>query len=609
MTATKITVLSSSVLLLAFAINVSILVWRSLEAPLSTDEGYNLEVVDNLAQGRGYASFGSHRFDAWWSAKSLLTGKRPQIIESADWPFDPRVTTGPAVFFPIAGFWYITKGSVAALRIGCWLFVVLYLGALWFLCPPGPQRLLAFPAAAAVVGSLWFGFMPGALLGELPGAAYFLVALCFFAKEKWLLSGVFFGLAFLSKHLFYLPIALASVLLLAGAGRKLFSRAALLALGFFSPVGAFELFRLLSLGSGQAWVASWQEFLNFLREQASPQPLLLLIPKKLASLKIVGPGWPLLLAVFLAMGMSLWKSRHRGRLALKATQGSPAGLLALSGLATFGFWFFFTQQTSYRQALPAMLLGLPGFFLLSQWWEGFPRPSFGRKGYRILAGLCSWAITGLILLSFGGWTWRAWKFAAWQEAGIRAQLQAAEILKNANVKAISPIVRWVEPFPVLTKLRVSPCPGPEQALVVTAWGRAVTGVGWDYYKNLCATVLSASREFLVCLPLSVNADLTIVNWGPKTTTVGKLPNPQPTGSGAFWFRLAQPQPYKPKTILLINDEPVGLSTWSASGDLLTGPLPAGYVKRPATHTVTLWELCTGKRHLVGTFTVLNQKDK
>ncbi|MGQ9496415.1 MAG: hypothetical protein ACUVRY_09235 [Thermoanaerobaculaceae bacterium] len=608
MTATKMSVLSSSVLLFAFAINLSMLLWRSLEAPLSTDEGYNLEVVDNLAQGRGYASFGNHRFDAWWSAKSLFFGRHPQIFESRDWPFDPRVTTGPAVFFPIAGVWHVTKGSVAALRVSCWFFAVLYLAALWFLCPPGPQRLLAFTAAAAVVGSLWFNFVPGTLLGELPGAAYFLVALGFFTKEKWLLGGVFFGLAFLSKHLFYLPIALTTILLLAGAGKKLFSRAALLSLGFFVPVGAFELFRLLSLGSGQAWVASWQEFLSFVREQARPQPLFLRIPEKLYSLSIVGPGWPFLIAVFVAIGMTLLKTRHRGRITLRATQGSPAGFLALSGLATFGFWFFFSEQTGYRQALPATLLGLPGFFLLSRWWEGFPQPSYGRQGYRILAGLCSWIIVGLILLSFGGWSWRAWKFTAWREAGIRAQLKAAEILKNASVKAISPIVPWVEPFPVLTKLRVSPCPGPQQALVVTAWARAATRLSWDSYKDLCATVLSESREFLVCLPrnMPVNGDLTIVNWGAKTTTVGKLPNPQPSGSGAFWFQLAQPQPHKPKTILLINDEPVGFTTWSATGDVLTGPLPAGYVERPATHTVALGELCTGKRHPVGTFIVLDQ---
>ncbi len=60
------------VFFLIWSLAVTTLVLRSLQAPLGVDPGYNLEVVDNLARGNGYASYGAQRLDAWWSAKRLI---------------------------------------------------------------------------------------------------------------------------------------------------------------------------------------------------------------------------------------------------------------------------------------------------------------------------------------------------------------------------------------------------------------------------------------------------------------------------------------------------------------------------------------------------------
>ena len=57
--------------------------YKSVSVPIDYDEAYNLQVVDLLAKGQGYASYGA------------LKGSGP-------WLFDPHITTGPVILGPLA---------------------------------------------------------------------------------------------------------------------------------------------------------------------------------------------------------------------------------------------------------------------------------------------------------------------------------------------------------------------------------------------------------------------------------------------------------------------------------------------------------------------------
>lgn len=151
----------------AFCATCVALVGQSFRAVLSVDEGYNLEVVDTLARTGVYASYGSHRFDAAWSTPRSW-GQLAQYLQQVppEWPFDPRVTTGPAVLVPLAAAYALTDRNIQVLRgVVIWGFWLLALAALWRLTPRGEHRLLGFFSAAAIFCTLWFGFHPSAVLG------------------------------------------------------------------------------------------------------------------------------------------------------------------------------------------------------------------------------------------------------------------------------------------------------------------------------------------------------------------------------------------------------------------------------------------------------------
>ncbi len=591
-------------LAVALLLNLGTLFWRSLQAPLSIDEGYNLEVVDNLAKGGGFASYGSRRLDSFWSARNLFQAETFSFAPYENWPFDPRVTTGPAVLVPLAAFWALTPGQIAPLRLVLWVLALLLLWSLWCLSPAG--EALAFLSAAAVLGSLWFGFHPGAVLGEVPGATYFLLGLWAHSRGLWLVSGLLFGLAIQSKLLYALPVlaALAFVVITEKTNLKAkVGRLLLWGLGLLLPTLAFELFRAASLGF-HGWLASWREFSAFSREQTAAGVARRAISTKLTSIGEIGPGWFLVLAALFA---SLTSALLGRTLRDSDENSSRKGALALgsAGLVTFLFWFFFSVQTSYRQAVPGILLGFPGLFLASRWWQGLqaaasPKP----KGRAIAAWVSAWATALCLLAALASWTVRAVRFRGWEEGGFRAQLQVAEALRHAGVSAISPVVAWVEPFPLLTGLRVAPCPGPGQVLVVTSWARAVVGQRAAELRSLCATMLADTREALACLPVpslqnSGTGMLPISRWGPRDTPVGQLPNPQRNGMGALWFQLAEPVPSRPRVLLVLEGQPVGMASWSADARWFSAPVPPAFVSRPGELLVDLYQPCLSRRQSVG----------
>jgi hypothetical protein len=227
-----------SVAVAAVAASHLLVVWHSLTvARLWEDEAFNLTVPLNLVQGLGYTSDGT-------LSGSELT------------PFDPRISTGPAVLLPIAA----VLAAGGDLVIGARTVPLLYFLAL-IVAVAVLGRRLAGRWGALVAAAVPVAFTAAALpspiqgpadvLGEVPAAALLAWAVVVLAKRPWL-AGLLVGVAIQAKYisLLALPaVVVGFVLLTIGLPwlvrvRRLIVSALLAA----APTVAMEVYALLSLG-------------------------------------------------------------------------------------------------------------------------------------------------------------------------------------------------------------------------------------------------------------------------------------------------------------------------------------------------------------------------
>jgi len=157
----------------------SLTVWRFWE-----DEAFNLTVPRNLLAGLGYASDGA------------LSGSTLS-------PFDPRISTGPAVLLPVAAVLATAIDPVIGARLVpllYWLLLLVGVGVL------GKRIGGRWAALAAIAVPLAFTTSAGVspiqgpadLLGEIPAAALLVWALVVMPRRTWL-AGLLVGLAIQAK--------------------------------------------------------------------------------------------------------------------------------------------------------------------------------------------------------------------------------------------------------------------------------------------------------------------------------------------------------------------------------------------------------------------------
>lgn len=591
---------------------LGLLLMRSVTSPLGLDEGYNLEVVQNLSQGLGYASFGNHRMDAWWSA-------RPDLLEALSkgqlgnlspkpWFFDPRVTTGPTVLMPLGLLFWVLPGNLFAIRIFMWSFVVLFYLSLCLALPQGARRPSTLALAGSLAVSLWYSFRPGAVLGELPTAALFAAACVAAARARPFLGGVLFGFASLAK-----TIALPGSLLVIGVvglshllGKQEQKHAFFsLAAGLLMPLAAFELYRFFVLGSFDSWLASWREFLAFSKEQTTLPPGVLL--GKWRSFQALGPGVSFALAAVAAVLGLVFTSRRIATLSQPRPRlyQNPGALMLIGALPMALIWVFRSAQTSYRQAIPAALLLFAGLMLW--WFSNAGREMFYSPGAtRQLA--CYLGALVLSLIAVVTWAVRFWRAGELAER-FEEQKWAAALLKTSGAQSISSAVRFYEPFPFLTNLRVNPCPGPGQVLIVTAWAQVATGKDRGFYRSRCEEVIFENKDALICWPKSILfslKDLEVSDWGPRQLTYSQNPRERKHKTPAFWFRLKHPVLQRPYLVLLVADQPSGLVTWAADGTWFSAPLDATLTSGLKEAELTVWDPCAGERKGVGRVQIISR---
>lgn len=170
-----------------FVLGHSIFITRLWE-----DEAFNLTVPLNLTRGLGYTSDGT-------LSGSVLT------------PFDPRISTGPAVLLPIAALMLLGIDPVIAGRL---IVAASYAALLVGLAIIGKRVGGRWAALAAVAVPLTINTAagispiqgPADILGEIPAAALAVWALVVLPRRAWA-AGLLVGLAVQAKYisLLFLP--------------------------------------------------------------------------------------------------------------------------------------------------------------------------------------------------------------------------------------------------------------------------------------------------------------------------------------------------------------------------------------------------------------------
>lgn len=579
----------------------------SVLGPIGTDEGYNLEVIDNLAKGVGYASYGNRRLDTWWSAKhmySRVAAGEPTLTRLPEpWFFEPRVTTGPAVLLPLAAVWRLFPGNVILLRSCLIGFLLILLAALW-VAAPGPKRWLNFAIAASIVSSYRFG--PGAVLGDVAAVGFFSWACIYLERQRVFVAGLLFGLAFQSKMItitgflgVVCVVVLAAVIRRDGILRKLL----LLCIGCAVPLIAFELYRLGTLGSMAKYMASWQEYFDFIHWRTGFASKTRFY-EKLHYLWLYGPGIAFAGAAMLILvkkGYEISRMvKKDGWEVGKNVVGTVPVLLAAGGLPIILVWLLYSEQAGPRQMLPGAILLFAGLALLHL----RAVPAFDALNKRSRGS--TFVTVAIILFALGGVT--KWVYHFWRHSGsfslLAEQMAAAAALRSSGAESISAVASPYEPYPVLSGLRVSPCPWGKQALVVTQRQEAA-GKSRDGFRHLCSDVLWESSEAFICLmkpPQDLEDDLSrleVSDWGPKTVVFGTVGDRRGDERVAFWFRLAAPLPNKPRLIFLADGKAQALITWSADGDWFSASVGKEKKASPGPRTLAVLEPCSGRVKTLG----------
>jgi hypothetical protein len=557
---------------------------------LGFDEAYILQAVDSLVGTRRYASFGAAR------------GFGP-------WDFDPNLTTGPTLTLLLVPIWWITSGSLVAIRLVMLAIFVTYCGGVFVLTRGLSFRwaatgLLLTPAILVAPAYL------GGALGELPGSALFVWAFVAVRSGRFRLAACLVGLTVQAK-LAFLTMAVGVLFPIFWSLRRsrIATRSEILRLIGVAllPSMLFESWRFASLGGWSGYLNSIDELRAYVAEQnmdlfggwtAGGRHLLkwnnfvALFPTPLWLLIIVSA----LLCLSELMCRLVGK---RGNLPFLPFDYELIGAV-VSGLVMFLGWWTQSVQDSPRQALAVVLVSVHSLLLFAarsvRTWS---RP------VRFYLSLPI-AFLGLLAVTsaFGG----PWK--ADVNPVSRSHQEIATLIREE--KATSLLARGWFQFPELQLLARIPAvqwiePDGQVAILD---GELLYGGGVSEREFLasCDEVLLRVDWTVVCRPrvpdYAALRDVSVVTWGEQESRLGQTSNEQPNGFGGLWIMI---EPEDPTALLalqvLIDGSQIEVGEISSDGSVITAFVPPSVYRTPGRHVIKLRNAITGQVIPVGEFTL------
>jgi hypothetical protein len=592
-------------LLVAMLVSPLLLGVDLLAGRLEYDEAFNLQIAESLRHRNGYTTFGA-----------LGSGE--------PWKFDPHITTGPVVLLPVAIVWFLTDGDLNAARTLPLVFLFAYAAGWWFLLRQSRDGWFAagFAVAAALAAAI---STAGRILGELPGAALLVWAAVAIARRRPAAAAFAIGLAVQTKFVYGLAgaLMLAVWLFVATASgerlrlRLLFSMAALAA----APTLMFELYRLVSLGSVEAYLQSIGEFMQFLDRQKAPQWLeTTMLGAKFSALLGTLPvhAWLALsggaIALLCRSAFLEGRSSPVADDAIPVPQSLATALtgLVVAGVAMLAGWITQSLQTGVRQALPFFLLAVPALVALCLMLSvHYLRNSrVARRSWRLPQATVA-AAASLLSISLALAFIQSLLEVAGNEraqASAREQQEVAATIRSLRPASIYAKGFWHSPeYQLLTGVRgVTRRTYDRQILIVQDYQVALSNTTWADHESKCGTVLRRTEFTLLCwMPAAPTQELfRVLDWGPKSSPAGTVPLAQPGGGSAFWFKIAPVVPEDVGPIRLHVGRHVSEAVLAQPhADLLSGVAPASLFMEPGSHDVVLEQVTTERRMLVGTLRV------
>lgn len=586
---------------------------RALVSPIDYDEAYNLQIVDMLSHGAGYASYGALRGDG-------------------PWRFDPNVTTGPVLLLPLALVWHITGGSVIAVRAFLALFLPLAVWALLRLMTSS-TRHWSLPTVA-IVAFLSVPSLPvGAVLGELPATAAIFWAAYAAARRRPVLMGLAAGLALQMKFVFAVAGLLVMGSMLAAGyltRRPHLFRDALLAGGFFLlPTLAIETYRAWTFGTWAGYLHSLREFKAFLVSQdINTWGNWLdnrLLGEKAASLyELLSP--PLWLALsafgflflFCVVAKFFLPETSDSRQVRTRSWGSATGSLPFFGSALFGLmaagiamlvgWLTHSILPGTRQAFPFAYLFAPAFFALTAYifWIRSEQSSSLREAFatRSIFAVC----IACLAIALSARVTAAWN-NNWDTNAYAQQLKLAEIIRGLKAPSLYIDGWWQNPeFLLLSAIRGRPVRTAEpQLLLVQDYQIRFTDSNWDAAAKDCKEVVYRQPDALICWltpPKDTNRLIRVLDWGPQSTTAGTNPNRQPDGGLGLSFNIEKIDPAIVGPIeILIDGAPTGSAVFQPGGSTITASISPRFLNQPGPHSLAINEMAVSHVVPVGYFVV------
>lgn len=96
------------------------------------------------------------------------------------------------------------------------------------------------------------------------------------------------------------------------------------------------------------------------------------------------------------------------------------------------------------------------------------------------------------------------------------------------------------------------------------------------------------------------AKLRVLNWGPRSTPAGTVPNAQPDGSAGIWIQVADAEDVGDVRVLF---DGLPASVTGVAPGSITAAVPAARFTMAGNHEVAIEQVATGKSIAVGSFSV------
>jgi len=405
-----------------------ILASRSLlHQPLTFDEGWDLQAARNLALHGVYASQGT-----MWGGVNKI--------------FDPYVSTGPSVLFPIALVFKLFGVGVIQARLVIMAFYVAVMVLVAWYVYMHTKSLLAIIAAASIllILALPITFRLD-VLGEFPAIAFALASFIAWEKRRYGLAGMFGGLTVLAKAIMlFLPLAGSLILFIQVCRHWRQIRTALppfirWCIGVAIPLGGIEIFKYLQLGGLHAYVHNWREYIQFFKTTGSGLGTNGTAPSIHQKYDLLGSTIQLGLVFMILLTVAVVVALYIRRKNLLSSLTAQA-YIWLSVVFYLLWWFLIANGGFARYVVP-----VSGMLIAATFATAFGKPVFHRRTtlWRSMHALAALTVAIVVLL---GIYQQHFSFSPnYQRLSLQDQQQVARRVAASKPTALSHAGFWQNP--------------------------------------------------------------------------------------------------------------------------------------------------------------------